>query len=152
MTCRVVVVRAFAPVEDVAPLALVAVPLVAVDPLAGAVPREDAVPLVVVIPRVVVPRAPTRGAGPPLVGGGLTDLLRLAAVGLLSRSETPGPVIGLRTGVGGGDDALRDLASEAAVGANSPEAGVFGRVVCAGVVTEEGVFGRVTGVFARAGA
>lgn len=104
----------------VVPLSFAPAPLVAGVPLVGAAPLT-AVPL-------AAPLAAPLTALPPLVeGGGLTALLKLAAVGLLSRSNTLGPAVGLRTGVGGGDAALRALASEAAVGAKRPEAGVFGR-------------------------
>lgn len=70
----------------------------------------------------------------------------LAAVGLLSRSAASAGRVCFLAGGGGASWALRALASEAAVGANRPEPGVFGREV------EEGVFGLVNdGVFARAG-
>lgn len=78
---------------------------------------------------------------------------------MLSRSETPGPSGTFFVGVGAGGAALRALASEAAVGANSPDAGVFGLegvTVCAVAVAveAEGVFGRagvLAGVLDRAG-
>jgi len=50
-----------------------------------------------------------------------------------------------------GAPASRALASDAAVGANRPEAGVFGLEGVAVAVVEEGVFGRAEGVFARTG-
>lgn len=69
----------------------------------------------------------------------------LDAVGLLSLSTTAlGSRLGRRAGVGTGDGALRARASEAAVGANKPEDGVFG--------ADAGVLGRVKeGVLERAG-
>ena len=106
-----------------------------------------------VAPRVaaVVPRV---GAAPRLTSGfdglgvavGAVDLAfaRVAAVGLLSRSATSDGRTCFFAGMDGISGALRDFASDAAVGANRPDAGVFGRMV------EEGVLGRV-GVFARAG-
>ena len=85
-------------------------------------------------------------------GAGVLALLRLAAVGLLSRSNTPVLDVAFLTGVGTGDWALRARASEAAVGANRPEDGVFGRAD-AGVVAvvRDGVFGRADGVFGLEG-
>lgn len=108
---------------------------------------------------MAAPRAvPLAGVGPlaadpPLVavgdGARALALLKLAAVGLLSRSNTPVLDAAFFTGVGAGDCALRALAREAAVGANSPEEGVFGRAVVA--VVCDGVFGRADGVFGLEG-
>lgn len=75
---------------------------------------------------------------------GVLAFERLAAVGLLSLSATSGPRLSRLAGVGTGEGALRDRASEAAVGANRPVDGVL--------EMEEGVLGRkVEGVLERAG-
>jgi len=53
-------------------------------------------------------------------------------VGLLNRSDALAEIVDFLTGVVGVEaGALRDLAKEAAVGAKSPEEGVFGRVIAA---------------------
>jgi len=81
--------------------------------------------------------------------GGLAKVGALAfeildAVGLLSLSATSGPRLCRFTGVGTGEGALRERASEAAVGAKRPEEGVL--------ATDAGVFGRAKdGVLERAG-
>lgn len=68
-----------------------------------------------------------------------------AAVGLLNRSAALLLSVVFFTGGGAGGGALRERAREAAVGANKPEEGVFGRdalVACmAGVFGREGVAG-----------
>lgn len=94
--------------------------------------------------------------GPPLAtvgtGAEALALLKLAAVGLLSRSITPEFDAAFLAGVGRDDCVLRALAREAAVGANSPEEGVFGRAAAVGVaVVCDGVFGRADGVFGLEG-
>lgn len=95
--------------------------------------------------------------GVALVWGGKVGALafdKLAAVGLLSLSVAAVLKVCLRTG-GTGSGAFLARASEAAVGANSPELGVF--TVVAGLlarkgVLADGVFGRIPdGVFARRG-
>jgi len=54
-------------------------------------------------------------------------LLSEAAVGLLNRSTASVLSVAFLTAVGTGGGGLRDFASEAAVGANKPDDGVFGR-------------------------
>lgn len=71
-----------------------------------------------------------------------------AAVGLLNRSAALLLRVAFLTGVGNGGAALRDLAKDAAVGANKPDEGVLGRgVVFDGVLgrtlVAEGVLGRL---------
>lgn len=69
-----------------------------------------------------------------------------AAVGLLNRSAALLLSVAFFTGGGAGRGTLRERARDAAVGANKPKEGVFGRD--AFVVCTAGVFGRegVTGV------
>lgn len=68
-----------------------------------------------------------------------------AAVGLLNRSAALLLSVAFFTGGGAGEGTLRERARDAAVGANKPEEGVFGRdafVACtAGVFGREGVIG-----------
>lgn len=65
-----------------------------------------------------------------------------AAVGLLNRSAALLLSVAFFTGGGAGGNALRERARDAAVGANNPEEGVFGRDACmAGVFGREGVEG-----------
>lgn len=72
-----------------------------------------------------------------------------AAVGLLSLSAASLLKVTFFTGGGGGGGALRERASDAAVGAKRPEDGVFGLVIaCCGVADalgREGVEGAVLG-------
>jgi len=65
-----------------------------------------------------------------------------AAVGLLRRSAALLLRVAFFTGGGAGGRALRERARDAAVGANRPEEGVFGR---------DTLFGRAAGVFGREG-
>lgn len=69
-----------------------------------------------------------------------------AAVGLLNRSAALLLSVAFFTGGGAGEGTLRERARDAAVGANKPEEGVFGRDAL--VACTAGVFGRegVTGV------
>ena len=84
--------------------------------------------------------------GETAADGAVLALDRLAAVGFVRRSAALDVATGFFAGRGGISGAFRALASDAAVGAKSPDAGVFG------LLTEEGVFGReLVGVFARAG-
>lgn len=70
---------------------------------------------------------------------------------MLKRSAALLLRVALLTGVGNGGAALRALARDAAVGANRPDEGVFGREVvpdgvfewASGVVVDEGVLGRL---------
>jgi len=74
-------------------------------------------------------------------------LLKEAAVGLLKRSTASVLRAGFFTAVGTGGGGLRDLASDAAVGANRPDDGVFGRgTAVVGVLDRN-----VDGVLERAG-
>jgi len=58
-------------------------------------------------------------------------------VGLLNRSDALAEIVGFLTGVVGVEaGTLRDLAKEAAVGAKSPEEGVFGRVTAPEVAVD----------------
>lgn len=59
-------------------------------------------------------------------GAGVRALDNDAAVGLLSLSAASLLKVIFLTGGGGGGGALRERASDAAVGANRPEDGVFG--------------------------
>lgn len=72
-----------------------------------------------------------------------------AAVGLLSLSAASLLRVTFLTGGGGGGGALRERASDAAVGANRPEDGVFGLAItgfCAATdLGREGVDGAVLG-------
>ena len=126
----------------------------------------DAAPLARGFAEAAAPRAgvPLAGTAPRFagvfgaVGGGETadrTFEMLDAVGLNSRSATSALSVAFFTGGGGASGPFRALASDAAVGANRPEAGVFGLVVGAGVfdlAADAGVFGRVTaGVFERPG-
>lgn len=136
-------------------------------PPARAVPATFAAPFAAG-PFDLAPARPTRGfavalapprAGEPVVlppleegaGAGSRTLEIDAAVGLLKRSAALLLSVAFLTGVGTGGCALRARARDAAVGANRPVEGVFGRDALAGV--PPGVFGRkgVEGVFARLG-
>lgn len=74
-------------------------------------------------------------------GTGDRALERDAAVGLLNLSDALVVLVDFLTGVAGVDAAcaLRDLAKEAAVGAKSPEEGVFGRDAAAALAVDRAV-------------
>lgn len=78
-------------------------------------------------------------------GGGARAFDMEAAVGLLNRSAALLLNVAFFTGGGAGGRALRERARDAAVGANKPEEGVFGRdrlaACAAGVFGREGVEG-----------
>jgi hypothetical protein len=117
--------------------------------LAGANPAFDfATPVV----------SPPRAAGDALVidlaglAGAFVERASDAAVGLLRRSAELLLRVTFLVGVGSCGAALRDLAREAAVGANKPDGvlgraleGVLGRVVDEGVFVRDGVEGNALG-------
>ncbi len=116
-------------------------------PRAAATPRDG----LLASRLAVVPRAGD-GRGDEATLTTARTLLADAAVGLLSRERST--FRGCTLGGSGGGGALRDLASEAAVGANRPdegrEEGKEGREV-AMAFFDDGVFGREPGIVAGVG-
>lgn len=110
---------------------------------------DTGVPLVLTVPRIEPPRGALAGVTVVVVVLAATGERAFdndAAVGLLSLSAELTLKVDFFAGVGSSGWALRDLAKDAAVGANNPVEGVFGRFVGGDLARE-----RREGVLARAG-